>query len=165
MYYTGKPKAQSPLSQGPQSTFVKTLHTEDLTDDGGVLGGMAQRLGCTRVPLQQGIQSKHQKLVGIFLLVSVEARQQVLAGPDHLSRVKEGSGHVSAHGTERAGAAGRTEGDVLLGHHPAGQGQLVAQTLQRRVHVAGVPQILQPSPHPPRPLPTQGAFLARPQPC
>ena len=36
-----------------------------------------------------------QKLVGILLLVSVEARQQVLAGPDHLSRVKEGSGHVS----------------------------------------------------------------------
>ena len=84
---------------------------------------------------------------------------------DHLSRVKEGSGHVSSHGTERAGAAGRTEGGVLLGRHPAGQGRRVAQTLQRRIHVAGVPQVLKPSPHPPRPLPTQGAFLARRQPC
>ena len=45
---------------------------EDLTDDGGVLGGMARRLGCTQAPLLHGIQSEHQKLVGIFLLVSVD---------------------------------------------------------------------------------------------
>lgn len=102
--------------------------------------------------------------MGIFLLVSVEARQQVPVGPDHLSRVKEGSGHVSSHGTERAGAAGRTEGGVLPGHQPAGQGRRVAQTLQRRIHVARVPQILKPSAHTPRPPPTQGDFLARRQP-
>ena len=27
VYYTGSPKAESPLSQGPQPVFVKTLYT------------------------------------------------------------------------------------------------------------------------------------------
>ena len=27
VYYTGRPKAESPLSQGPQPVFVKTLYT------------------------------------------------------------------------------------------------------------------------------------------
>ena len=138
---------------------------EDLTHEGGVLGGKAGRLGCTQAPLLHGIQSEHQKLEGIFLLVSVEARQQVLAGPDHLARVKEGSGHVSSHATEHARGAGRTEGGVLLRHHPAVQGRRVSQTLQHCIHVAGIPQILKPSPDPARPPPTQGDLVGRRQPC
>lgn len=60
----------------------------------------------TQARLLHDVQSEHQKLVGIFLLISVEASNQVLPGPDHLSRMKEGSSDVSLHSTQHTDLVG-----------------------------------------------------------
>ena len=66
-----------PYSPGKlQFTLQPPRPAEDLTDDGGVPRGMARRLGCTQAPLLHGIQSEHQKLVGILLLQSMGFSRQ-----------------------------------------------------------------------------------------